>query len=120
MPPSGTAYGSSDKPRRAATASPRYAPFADPGLNPLYNMLFCEDPLLASFVPQWMKQVGRFLGVKPESSESIRARAENLALESRERATACGQLRLRGEPVPDNVFFGLVTEVGRGELDTAL
>ena len=66
----------------------------------MHHMLFCDDPSVATLMPQWLKRIGRFFGAKPETAAKIRERAERAPSGSREQALAFFELRQRGEPVP--------------------
>jgi hypothetical protein len=104
----------------AALAAPAAAAYADPAMQRLCELLFCDRPALyrpapGAAVAAWQ----RALFAPAADAAAVRALAEDSGQESRVRALAYGWLREHGQPVPAAELLGVVVEVALpGGLDT--
>jgi hypothetical protein len=95
-----------------ARAAGLYAPYAEPHLNLLYNLLFCDDLELFR-TPDTVKGGAPWttlLAAKPDYA-ALRKIAEDSQEESRLRALAYNRLRAAGQTVPAKVILGVIVEV---------
>lgn len=95
-----------------AAGTPGYAPYKQPEINHIYNLLFCDDfeafrPKSDSNPAPW--QVTLFH--TPVNPEQVRTLAEDIHAEGRIRALAYTWLRSHGHPVPKQVLLGVIVEV---------
>lgn len=98
-----------------STPSPKHSPYADPAINQIYNMLFCDDP--SAFAPQpgtdpaawpeWQKT----LFARQVDPHAVRSLANDAAQDPRVRCLAMNCLRQQGHEVPARQMFGVVLEV---------
>jgi hypothetical protein len=96
----------------AATTAPP-GPYAQPALNRLYEMLFCDRPELTSRrQPARPRHRGRRCCSAPSPRPiAIRALADDSSQEPRVRALAFDWLRRHGHEVPARRLLGVVLEV---------
>jgi len=89
-----------------------YKPYAEPHVNFLYNLLFCDD--LELFRNDEAAKAGSvwamLLAASPDP-EALREIAQNDEEESRVRTLAFNRLRAAGQPVPAKKLLGVVVEV---------
>jgi hypothetical protein len=104
----------------AAIPAPAAADHADPATQRLYELLFCDLPVLYRPAPGAAAAAWQVLLFVPGAdANSVRALAEDRSQESRVRALAYGWLREHGQPVPEGELLGVVVEVPLpGGLDT--
>jgi hypothetical protein len=89
-----------------------YKPYAEPDLNFLYNLLFCDDISLFKN-DDTVKGEGLWptlLADKPDVT-ALRNIAEDEAYEGRVRAIAFNRLRASGQEVPAKIILGVIVEV---------
>lgn len=94
-----------------AAANP-YHPYAEPHVNFLYNLLFCDD--LALFKQQGnASETGFWSALMAEQidASALRQIADDQTLEGRVRALAYHRLRTAGESVPEKILLGVIVEV---------
>ena len=96
-----------------------YKPYANPAINFLYNLLFCDDLCLfkknegAKAADIW----GALLAEQPDRT-ALRKIADDEANEGRVRAIAYNRLRTIGEAAPLKKLLGVIAEVAlQGGLD---
>lgn len=98
--------------RATATAAEQYRPYAEPHVNFIYNLLFCDD--LNLFKKQdGEKAVGLWatlLAERPDRTVLGRIANDETA-EGRARALAYNRLRAAGEAVPSKKLLGVIVEV---------
>lgn len=95
-----------------ATTTAHPGPYAQPALNCLYEMLFCDRP--EDFAPAAGQAPAPWQAVLYGPSPrpiAIRALADDRSLESRVRALAFDWLRRHGHEVPARRLLGVVLEV---------
>jgi hypothetical protein len=96
----------------SAQAAEGPAPYEQPEINFIYNLLFCDDPSL--FQPKGDKPLvyweSALFGSNPDVGE-IRKIAENNDEESRIRVLAYNWLRERKHAVPARQLLGVIVEV---------
>lgn len=103
-----------------ALAAPSYAPYANAGIDAIYNLLFCDDAnafaaAAAGTAAHWQST----LFAKPADVATLERLAADDAQEGRIRYLAYGRLRALGRPVPPKVLLGVIVEVPlAGGLDT--
>jgi len=96
----------------APAQTARLGPYAQPALNQLYEMLFCDRPaLFAPAAGQAPAPWQALLYAAAPRQIAIRALAEDSAQESRVRALAFDWLRRHGHEVPARRLLGVVLEV---------
>jgi hypothetical protein len=95
-----------------AGAAEFYKPYAEPHINFLYNLLFCDD--IALFKNESTAESHglwpTLLADEPDF-QALMAIAENEHEESRIRILAYHRLRAEGQPVPPKILLGVVVEV---------
>lgn len=96
----------------ATSPFPNHSPYADPAINRIYNMLFCDDPRV--FAPQpghepapWQS----ILFAKQVQADAVRALANDKQQDPRVRYMAFNWLRQQGHQVPKREMLGAVLEV---------
>lgn len=95
-----------------AKAMGLYAPYAEPHVNFLYNLLFCDDLALfrtgdtAKDGPPWST-----LLADRADTDALRKIAQDPEEESRLRALAYNRLRAAGQAVPAKSLLGVIVEV---------
>lgn len=104
------AFGKSSQPPKPPQ-NVAHAPYADAGINHLYNLLFCDDIELfrgQNGAPQglWATLFG-----EPPDIGALRQLAEDGNNEGRVRALAYLRLRNAGESVPPKKLFCVIVEV---------
>jgi len=95
-----------------AKAAGLYAPYAEPHVNFLYNLLFCDD--LALFQTEDAMKGGApwvTLFADPPDYDALRKIAQDPYEESRLRALAYNRLRAAGQAVPAKTLLGAIVEV---------
>jgi len=96
----------------ASSSQAAIAPYQQPEINVIYNLLFCDDPsLFAVRAGQATTTWQATLSDVNASSDKVRALAESPNEESRIRALAFNWLRQHKEPVPRGILLGVVVEV---------
>ncbi len=90
----------------------RHAPYADPAINRLYNMLFCDDaqdfaPARGQAPAPWQATL---LDARADA-RSMRALADDQHQDARVRLLALDWLRRHGQPVVPRQLLGVVLEV---------
>jgi hypothetical protein len=93
-------------------------PYQDPALNPLYDMLFCDDiELYRKHTAVMTEEPWRTLLDDQVNSEALHAIVDDAALPSRVRLLAAHRLRSMGETL-SHTLLGVVVELGlEGGLD---
>ncbi|AVP96826.1 hypothetical protein C7S18_06245 [Ahniella affigens] len=95
-----------------ATAAGLYTPYAEPHVNFLYNLLFCDDiALFQSSEAQKSDGVWSVLLADEVDTAALRKIADDQANEGRIRALAYNKLRANGVQVPKKELFGVIVEV---------
>jgi hypothetical protein len=97
-------------------ASPGFSPYRNQALNPMYNLLFCDNPELFAADEQ-SKSQGPWpvlLAQQPHAAE-LRAIAEDNTQESRLRVLAYNRLREKQKPVAAAVLLGVIIEIALPE-----
>ena len=89
-----------------------YRPYAEPRLNFLYNLLFCDDISLFR-KQQGADEIGPWATLFGESPNIVELRkiADDQANEGRVRALAYNRLRAISENVPPKILLGVIVEV---------
>ena len=94
------------------TPAPPYAPYAAPGTNAIYNLLFCDDP--RAFAPAtqggaapWQRSVF----AEPANAAELQRLAGDRSQEGRVRYLAFNRLREAGHPATGKELLGIVVEV---------
>lgn len=103
----------------SATAADFYKPYAEPHVNFLYNLLFCDDLTLFrnENTSKGKGLWSTLLADKPDLS-SLQKIAEDESVEGRVRAIAFNRLRASGRQVPKKKILGVIIEVPqKGGLD---
>lgn len=96
-------------------SNPNHSPYADPAINHIYNMLFCDDP--SAFAPQPGSDPARWplwqkaLFARQVDANTVRGVANDPEQDPRVRCLAMNWLRRQGHPVPARQLFGAVLEV---------
>jgi hypothetical protein len=95
-----------------ASATGPYGPYAQPGINQIYNLLFCDELSAYNTRPgetpaPWQT----ILFSAPISDDAVRALAEDRSAESRVRILAYNLLRERGKAVPKGKLFAVIVEM---------
>lgn len=96
----------------SALGSPPYQPYAEPAVNDMYNLLFCDAPL--SFKPRLGEEPAPWqstIYAEPAQPEKVRALALDATSEGRVRALAFNWLRSNGHEVPSKQLLGVIVEV---------
>lgn len=97
-----------------------HTPYKDPGINDIYNLLFCDD--LSLFQKNFAGEISSPWDVLFSSNpdvEALKNIASSPSLEGRVRMLAYNQLRALNQPVPEKELLGVIIEVGLNEgLDT--
>lgn len=96
----------------AISSFPQHRPYADPAINRIYNMLFCDDP--EAFAPQPGRESAPWqvaLFTQPADADAVRSLAEDPQQDPRARCLAMNWLRQHGHRVPARLMFGAVLEV---------
>ena len=103
----------------AAPAQPMYSPYAEPGTNKIYNLLFFDNgSLLAPGGGESPTDWQTALLGEPADEKALRALAADEGAESRVRYFAYARLRKLGVPAPAKVLLGVIVEVPQaGGLD---
>jgi hypothetical protein len=89
-----------------------YKPYAEPHVNFLYNLLFCDD--ISLFKTPEAQAAGGVLGTllaEPPDKTTLRKIADDPANEGRVRALAYNRLRAASEKVPEKKLLGVIVEV---------
>lgn len=89
-----------------------YAPYNQPEINQIYDLLFCDD--LMAFSPKPGEELAPWQSVLfggPVDAERVRTLAEDTTAEGRIRALAYNWLRAQGQPVPPKTLLGVIVEV---------
>lgn len=95
---------------------PFYRPYSEDIVNQLYNLLFCDDPLLFKGLASGPLAV---IFAKAFDEAAVRRIAEDSQAESRVRVLAFNRLRAGGAEVPRGLLLGAIAEVPQeGGLDT--
>jgi hypothetical protein len=96
----------------ATSSSPHHSPYADPALNRIYNMLFCDD--LRVFAPQPGRDPAPWQSIlfaRQVQPDAVRALANDQQQDPRVRCMAFNWLRQQGQQVPARELLGTVLEV---------
>jgi hypothetical protein len=104
--------GIGSDPAAPAQAAGAPAPYNQPEINAMYNLLFCDD--LSQFRPTVLEASADWQAAlfspAPEAA-TIRGIAENSEQESRVRVLAYNWLREHKHPVPPRQLLGVIVEV---------
>ncbi|MEP6505404.1 MAG: hypothetical protein ABJD97_18865 [Betaproteobacteria bacterium] len=103
-----------------AIAAPAFQPYANEGIDSIYNLLFCDD--IKAFAPKrgqaptpWQQ----VLFSEPADTEALQRLAGDSAQEGRVRFLACSRLRKLGSPVQPKIILAVIIEAPlAGGLDT--
>jgi hypothetical protein len=96
----------------SVAATGLYSPYAEPHVNGLYNLLFCDDPsLFRNQAVEKNKGVWRVLLSENPDKSALMKLAGDERNEGRVRALAYNRLRLAGEPVPPKKLLGVIVEL---------
>ena len=99
----------------ASPTYPNHSPYADPAINRIYNMLFCDDP--SAFAPRAASDLAGWplwqqaLFARQMDPNTVRAVANDPEQDPRARCLAMNWLRQQGHHVPARQMFGVVLEV---------
>jgi hypothetical protein len=107
----GKLFGSKSSGPAAGGTPPQqglHQPYAEPHLNFLYNLLFCDEPGLFRNPNTGVWPV--LLGESPDKP-ALQAIAADAANEGRVRVLAFNRLRAAGEQVPAKQLLGVIVEV---------
>lgn len=93
-------------------AAPAFAPYAEPTMNFIYNLLFCDDPVrFDATAGKTRTPQQQVLFTDPPDLGALRALAEDSAAEGRYRYLAYTRLRAIGEAVEHRELLGVIVEV---------
>jgi hypothetical protein len=96
----------------ATSSFPNHSPYAEPALNRIYNMLFCDDPRV--FAPQPGREPAPWQSVlfaRHVNADAVLALANDKQQDARVRCMAFNWLRQQGHQVPTRELLGAVMEV---------
>jgi hypothetical protein len=96
-----------------AMAAEFYKPYAEPHVNALYNLLFCDDPSLFRSDETSKATDGPWATLLAEKADekALQALADDEKADSRVRVLAYNRLRAAGHKVPAKKVLGVVVEV---------
>jgi hypothetical protein len=97
---------------------PFHSPYADAGVNKIYNMLFCDE--LSLFATASSKgEPWETLVSQPPNTPRLQRLAQNEDAEARPRVLAYNRLRALNMPVERHKLFGVIVEAPQAQgLDT--
>jgi hypothetical protein len=101
-----------------AGAAPPYSPYANPAMNEIYNLLFCDDPAAYAAKPGQAPATWQAT-LASDDVAALRSLASDAAQEGRVRYLAFSRLRAIGQTVTPKILLGVIVEVALdGGLDT--
>lgn len=107
-----SAFGKNSGPSGAVETTGLHAPYAEPHVNLLYNLLFCDDlDLFKSRTNEPDDGLWPVLLAAQADSAALLEIANNISNEGRVRALAFNRLRARGEALPTKNLLGVIVEV---------
>lgn len=93
-----------------AAAAPPYSPYANPAMNEIYNMLFCDDPAAYAAKPGQAPTAWKAT-LASDDVAALRSLASDTAQEGRVRYLAFSRLRALGQKVTPKILLGVIVEV---------